>query len=257
MMEAEESNAARELRLQRKLNSESLSGPSLPAAGSLSRIYYWEPVAGADGYRNRTRIDKSLWKDYWRNRAGQRRYDEFYDEWDICTEFGDDAHRWEEEGNEREEGPSGPSEDVEMGESSTSSSGSKDHSPSPKGANPDDDALQVALSVIRVVSDDMQVYNRSLSIPGTVHDVLLYRYGLHPRSRFGPGGSTKPVKESVVRTSMVVTRDPTITCDDVALMMKLASNVDAPRLVDCEDYDLILPPRSKVRIKSTSYSNHY
>lgn len=51
-------------------------------------VFVWEDI---DGFRVRKAAGRKkyalIWEDY---RKKERRYDAFYDEWDLCTEFGDD-----------------------------------------------------------------------------------------------------------------------------------------------------------------------
>ena len=96
-LERTEVKAQKTGRLQRKSQYDGASGQVMPSLRSTSKVFYWERVEGAsDGFRIRTRIDKVQWEDYWRNRNGQRRYNEFFNEWDICSDFGDDAMRWDD-----------------------------------------------------------------------------------------------------------------------------------------------------------------
>ncbi|TCD60678.1 hypothetical protein EIP91_009712 [Steccherinum ochraceum] len=62
----------------------------MPSFSSTARMFYWEKVEGrTDGYRLRTKINKADWEQHWVESVGQRLYDDFTNEWDICSEFGD------------------------------------------------------------------------------------------------------------------------------------------------------------------------
>ena len=138
------------------------------------------------GYRNRTRIDKILWEDYWTNRHGQRRYDEYYNEWDICSEFGEDESRWEELDEEDEFagvtwlGHSKGGGDIEMSDDS----GPSRPLPEPQAYETrisNADTGETALSAL-VTSSHTADSNRHMSVPDSLQDILSLRYGIHSYS---------------------------------------------------------------------------
>ncbi|THH13759.1 hypothetical protein EUX98_g9685, partial [Antrodiella citrinella] len=97
--EKKESDGEKQARLQRKANFDGPSGQVMPSKKSHGcNMFYWEKVDGrTDGYRLRTLLKKNEWEDYWDDRHGQRIYNEYFNEWDICTEFGDDDKRYDED----------------------------------------------------------------------------------------------------------------------------------------------------------------
>ncbi|KAG6807224.1 hypothetical protein H0H92_008358 [Tricholoma furcatifolium] len=89
----EEGNKAREMaeepkQKQSRLQREQHASHHLCPGRKGSRVFYWEDM---DGFRIRRAAGRKrydlIWEDY---RNSQRRYDGFRDEWDLCTEFGDE-----------------------------------------------------------------------------------------------------------------------------------------------------------------------
>ncbi|KAJ7049886.1 hypothetical protein C8F01DRAFT_1001552 [Mycena amicta] len=76
-----ESPSKRQSRLQREQNAQ-----AQPKCRPKTRVFWWEDV---EGVRIRTPIgaDDSIWSAY---SVQQRRYNGVYNEWDICSDFGDD-----------------------------------------------------------------------------------------------------------------------------------------------------------------------
>ncbi|TCD63809.1 hypothetical protein EIP91_004931 [Steccherinum ochraceum] len=62
-----------------------------------SGVFQWILVDYPENYRVRTWVNRGDVEAQWEDRHGQRRYDEFNDEWDICSEFGPDDARWDDD----------------------------------------------------------------------------------------------------------------------------------------------------------------
>ncbi|KAJ7048460.1 hypothetical protein C8F01DRAFT_1004683 [Mycena amicta] len=89
-----ESPSKRQSRLQREQNAQ-----AQPKCRPKTRVFWWEDV---EGVRIRTPIgaDDSIWSAY---SVQQRRYNGVYNEWDICSDFGDDNDD-EDSDNDRMQG---------------------------------------------------------------------------------------------------------------------------------------------------------
>ncbi|KAF8120873.1 hypothetical protein EV363DRAFT_1458528 [Boletus edulis] len=99
-----ESAADRTKRKQRADHASQGGAPGRKGA----RVFYWEEED--DGFRVRTPMGRDRASNEWsRYTRGRKRYDEFADEWDICTDFdSNDAFSSEESDNEAEDGFLGP-----------------------------------------------------------------------------------------------------------------------------------------------------
>lgn len=79
-------NAAEQHDRRRRRQDAKNGRPPAPS----SRIFYWQDTSNVEGKGQRVRtplarkIGEQMWDAY---TAGQRRYDDFFDEWDICTDF--------------------------------------------------------------------------------------------------------------------------------------------------------------------------
>lgn len=265
--EAEESETQRNARQQRQSQFDSPQGQVMPSArGSTSKLFYWEIVQGVEGYRQRTRVDKALWEDFWRNRRGQRRYDSFFNEWDICSEFGDDAERWEDEDDEDEEfagcqwdgeqaGYQNVSEDVDMHDG-TLNDGPVSHVAGDvvfgPGTNllastPDPRARARELSAV-VSSTHVVESNRTISAPDSVSSILLFMYGLHSQSY--PSTVEMTVTLLTANTALGLTR----ASPEAGLHTLLRCFVSNPvRQTSPADLNLLRPSSLNVKIVCTSY----
>ena len=90
-----ETRAQTTSRKQRQAHNDGPNGQQMPGRGSKATIFVWEQDETMPNYWMRKRITKNEWEDAWENRKGQRRYNAFRNEWDICSQFGPDAERWE------------------------------------------------------------------------------------------------------------------------------------------------------------------
>ncbi|TCD60184.1 hypothetical protein EIP91_010608 [Steccherinum ochraceum] len=79
-------------RLQRQRAND---GPDGQRITNKAKLFYWEKQDFPEGYRLRMKVNRNDHAQVWEDRIGQRRYDSFRDEWDICSEFGPDDERWE------------------------------------------------------------------------------------------------------------------------------------------------------------------
>ncbi|KAH8100439.1 hypothetical protein BXZ70DRAFT_1008438 [Cristinia sonorae] len=86
--EGKESHKDREARLQRQRHFVGGDGDHMPGAKSTCAVFRWELE---DNFRIRRRVSRDLWEVEWQGRKNQRRYDSFTNEWDICTEFGEEG----------------------------------------------------------------------------------------------------------------------------------------------------------------------
>ena len=68
----------------------------MPDPRSNTVIFVWERDESLPDFWLRRRLAKNEWEAEWQDRNGQRRYDAFRDEWDICSEFGPDDERWDD-----------------------------------------------------------------------------------------------------------------------------------------------------------------
>ncbi|TCD59775.1 hypothetical protein EIP91_011480 [Steccherinum ochraceum] len=93
--EQNETPEARRTRLHKISQLDGPKGPSMPGIRSHTKVFLWTEDENIPGFYVRERIAHKEVSDVWPHRAGQRRYDSFRDEWDICSAFGDDAHKFE------------------------------------------------------------------------------------------------------------------------------------------------------------------
>lgn len=89
----------RHARLQRLQANDGSSGQQ---PTKHSQVFIWVKADYPENYRLRTRVVKASVELEFMDRKGQRRYDSFADEWDICTEFGADDDRHDERFDEDE-----------------------------------------------------------------------------------------------------------------------------------------------------------
>ncbi|TCD60191.1 hypothetical protein EIP91_010596 [Steccherinum ochraceum] len=97
-----ESPKRRQARLQRVQTFDGPGGQRMPGPKSNARIFVWEKDLEDPTIRTRTIVTKGNWEREWANRRGQRRYDAFRNEWDICSDFGEDSNRFDTEEEENE-----------------------------------------------------------------------------------------------------------------------------------------------------------
>ncbi|KAK7031254.1 hypothetical protein VNI00_013505 [Paramarasmius palmivorus] len=91
-----ETEQKRQARLQREAHAQK----DLPPGRRGSVVFYW---AYDSGFRIRTFAGRSNYDYYWsRYSRTQRRYDSVYDEWDVCTDFGEDNESDDDFENEEE-----------------------------------------------------------------------------------------------------------------------------------------------------------
>lgn len=88
VLEQKESHMQRGKRLDRERHSRSFEAPGKKGA----TVFYWEEYDS--GFRFRRQVPRADVEELWETYASsQKRYDDFWDEWDICSEFDPDAIR--------------------------------------------------------------------------------------------------------------------------------------------------------------------
>ncbi|TCD60112.1 hypothetical protein EIP91_010709, partial [Steccherinum ochraceum] len=87
-----EDQTQRMARLQRQKAND---GPDGQRFTNRSKMFLWERADYPEGYRIRVPVTKFDRPREWEDRVGQRRYDAYHDEWDVCSEFGPDDERWD------------------------------------------------------------------------------------------------------------------------------------------------------------------
>ena len=95
LMEQNESPAERRSRLDRE---RAARNQHLPGRGARVKCFIWEEV---DGFMIRTYLVRAAIDDTWASYApSQRRYDSFYNEWDLAIEFNPGANAEDDEDDE-------------------------------------------------------------------------------------------------------------------------------------------------------------
>ncbi|THH31723.1 hypothetical protein EUX98_g2475 [Antrodiella citrinella] len=249
-----ESAREKDTREKQKLMYDGPSGQRMPSTDSSVKIFYWEPVEGVEGYRSRTCIDKSQWEDYWRNRNGQRLYDEFYNEFDISSEFGDDADRWDDvdaEGASVHDSASEADDDADVLDMGSST-------PEPGevveelGANTSMSDSAKALSVLMNIANVTESNAREAPVPDSVEDVLSYLHSLHTDS-FPDEAGKALLAPSLAMTILGLTRarpDPAL----YPLLQRYTTNPE--RKPTALDVERVRRSGARLKIIAKAYSEH-
>lgn len=275
---AAESEEDKHERLQRKQTYDGIGSQVMPARRSRTKVYYWEDVGFPAGHRLRLPLTRAQVEDYWKNRDGQRRYDEFFDEWDICSAFGGDDARMEsdDEMEEREVrallgiGLDGfPNDDMEVDEDDVYNGGSPIQQHSDMSAR-DSASLQYKTQLSNDVALRTLVSSIQPPVPDkpplkfdTLADTVKYRYGAHLDNAADTQGVGLAIPKVLV---MVALRgiENTDNLHDAAKQEHEAALLTLQRLIarilacglpepSSADLTLLRPPNAKVSIEVKSY----